>query len=357
MDLAKRLPFEAKQRYLEFLLDKCGSTSEPTYQSLVDFVKREELCKSTDFGIMLLGEPQSHQENKKFDKNKATCRVRQTTTKSNESHPLTKLSDSAPVYHAGDSRSPTGDGARNAPLCIHCSLSGKDQHHWLSSCRDFLQFNPKDRRDVVMKSGKCLNCLRDHFVKDCTRDNNCCRCGNACDKKHYFLLHDYFVDSGYRPPETSAEPAVTVCSVKIESVKAAYNRMTAAREMNPATGHSKGVYCQHDPGSQLTFIASSLVEDLGLEPFDTASFKLDTLVGDKNTLANLVKFNIQSIDTEELFGDVTAAVISPWVDDVETLPHKQDLSNLQHFDGVKLVTLDNCDNVDIIIGNDNAFLM
>ena len=357
LDLAKRLPFEAKQRYLEFLLDKCGSTSEPTYQSLVNFVKREELCKSTDFGIMLLGERQSHQENKKFDKNKATCRVRQTTAKSNESHPLTKSSDSAPVYRAGDSRSPTSGGARNAPLCIYCSLSGKDQHHWLSNCRDFLHLNPKDRRDVVMKSGKCLNCLRDHFVKDCTRDNNCRRCGNACDKKHYFLLHDYFVDSGHRPPETSAEPAVTVRSVKIESVKAAYNRVTAARVMNPATGHSKLVYCQHDPRSQLTFIASSSVEDLGLEPFDTASFKLDTLVGDKNTSANLVKFNIQSIDTEELFGDESAALISPWVDDVETLLHKQDLSNLQHFDGVKLVTLDNCDTVDIIIGNDNAFLM
>ena len=56
LDLAKRLLFEAKQRYLEFLLDKYGGTSVPTYQSLVDFVKREELCKSTDFGIMLSGE-------------------------------------------------------------------------------------------------------------------------------------------------------------------------------------------------------------------------------------------------------------------------------------------------------------
>ena len=40
LDLAKRLPFEAKQRYLEFLLDKYSGKSEPTYQSLVDFVKR-----------------------------------------------------------------------------------------------------------------------------------------------------------------------------------------------------------------------------------------------------------------------------------------------------------------------------
>ena len=30
---------------------------------------------------------------------------------------------------------------------------------------------------------------------------------------------------------------------------------------------------------------------------------------------------------------------------------------MQHFDGVKLVTLDSCDTVDIIIGNDNAFLV
>ena len=201
LDLAERLSFEAKQRCLEFLLDKCGSTSEPTYQSLVDFVKREELCKSTDFGIMLLGESQSHQENKKIDKNKTACRVRQTTAESNESHPLAKSSDSAAVYRAGDSRSPRSGGARNAPLCIYCSLSGKDKYHWLSSCRDFLQLNPKDCRDVVMKSGKYL---RDHFVKDCTFGNNCRRCGNGCDKKHFFLRHDYFVDSGHRPPETSA---------------------------------------------------------------------------------------------------------------------------------------------------------
>ena len=30
---------------------------------------------------------------------------------------------------------------------------------------------------------------------------------------------------------------------------------------------------------------------------------------------------------------------------------------MHHFDGVKLFTLDNCNTVDIIIGNDNAFSM
>ena len=60
LDLAKRLSFEAKQRYLDYLFDRYGGTNEPTYQNLVEFVKREELFKSTDFAIMLLGESQSH---------------------------------------------------------------------------------------------------------------------------------------------------------------------------------------------------------------------------------------------------------------------------------------------------------
>ena len=60
LDLVKRLPYETKQRYVDFLLVKYGSTIEPTYQSLVEFIKREELCKSADFIIMLLGESQSY---------------------------------------------------------------------------------------------------------------------------------------------------------------------------------------------------------------------------------------------------------------------------------------------------------
>ena len=52
-----------------------------------------------------------------------------------------------------------------------------------------------------------------------------------------------------------------------------------------------------------------------------------------------------------------SVVNSPWSDDVNTLPHRQDLSGLKHFDGVELFTLDNCNNVDVLLGNDNAHLM
>ena len=230
---------------------------------MVEFIKREELCKSTDFGIRLLGESLGYHENEQLHKSKSACRVRQTTVRSNELRALSKSSNSDVVSHASDGQEQRSSGARNMRRCINCSLNGKDESHWLSSCRDFLQLNPKDRRDVVIKSGKCLNCLRDHLVKDCTLRNSCRKCGNACDKKHFFLLHDFFVSNGRREIDTNVEDIVSMRSVKIESVKAAYNRVTAARVMNPVTGHSKLVYCQHDPGSQLTFIASGLVEELG----------------------------------------------------------------------------------------------
>ena len=45
---------------------------------------------------------------------------------------------------------------------------------------------------------------------------------------------------------------------------------------------------------------------------------------------------------------------SAWQDDVETLPHRQDLNSFLHFEDVELP--DN-DTVDLLIGNDNAFLM
>ena len=46
-----------------------------------------------------------------------------------------------------------------------------------------------------------------------------------------------------------------------------------------------------------------------------------------------------------------------WQDDVETLPHRQDLNSFSHFQDVELCELPDNDRVDLLIGNDNAFLM
>ena len=44
-------------------------------------------------------------------------------------------------------------------------------------------------------------------------------------------------------------------------------------------------------------------------------------------------------------------------DDVDTLPHRQDVSSYLHFQDIDLLHLPNNELVDLLIGNDNAFLM
>ena len=56
VDLARRLPTYAKQRFLDFLNDRFGYTSDPTFDSLMEFVVREEKSKGSDLGVQLMAE-------------------------------------------------------------------------------------------------------------------------------------------------------------------------------------------------------------------------------------------------------------------------------------------------------------
>ena len=64
VDLSRRLPTYAKQRFLDFLSDRLGSTGEPTFASLLEFVKRKEDCKSSDFGVQLMADEKSERTSK-----------------------------------------------------------------------------------------------------------------------------------------------------------------------------------------------------------------------------------------------------------------------------------------------------
>ena len=151
--------------------------------------------------------------------------------------------------------------------------------------------------------------------------------------------------------------SVPARKVNIASVKAALNSVTAVRLINPDNGKNKLVYCQHDPVSQLTFVSSKLVSELKLKAFDNVSFDMNTMIGRKSNTANLIKFNIQSFYNDEMFFDITSVVNEPWCYDVSTLPHIQQLCQFKHFDDVEILGLDNCNAVDVLIGNDNVHLM
>ena len=73
--------------------------------------------------------------------------------------------------------------------------------------------------------------------------------------------------------------------------------------------------------------------------------------------SNLVKFDLQSLFSNEMFELSNVVTNSAWQDDVETLPHRQDLNSFSHFEDVELYELPDNDTVDLLIGNDNSFLM
>ena len=58
-----------------------------------------------------------------------------------------------------------------------------------------------------------------------------------------------------------------------------------------------------------------------------------------------------------MFFDIKSVVNESWCDDISTLPHMKQLSQFKHFKDVEILGLDNCDAVDVLIGNDNARLM
>ena len=59
VDLARRLPIYAKQRFLDYLNDRFGCTSDQTFDSSMNFVVCEEKCIASDFGVQLMTEKKS----------------------------------------------------------------------------------------------------------------------------------------------------------------------------------------------------------------------------------------------------------------------------------------------------------
>ena len=72
VDLSRRLPTYAKQRFADFLSDRFGSTGDPTFASLLEFVEREEDSKSSGFGVKQMADEKSERTSKPSAKSSGT---------------------------------------------------------------------------------------------------------------------------------------------------------------------------------------------------------------------------------------------------------------------------------------------
>ena len=104
-----------------------------------------------------------------------------------------------------------------------------------------------ERKSPVLRSCLCFNCLDNHKICNCDKDNNCRRCRDSSSPKHFYLLHQAYVlyPEGSRDSrnfqsvskDASCKGAIQVCGVKVELSKAALSRV--AKIINPRDGVSR----------------------------------------------------------------------------------------------------------------------
>ena len=155
VDLSRRLPTYAKQRFLGFLSDRFGSTGDPTFASLLEFVEREEDSKSSDFGVQLMADKKSERtskssakssENSLFNVKKTSAQFDSNGRRNNDGSFQNGNMISARAKPFSDSKNNLDSVA---PQCFVCVMERLDSHHKVVNCQRFRRMNPSERKDVV----------------------------------------------------------------------------------------------------------------------------------------------------------------------------------------------------------------
>ncbi|XP_036145841.1 uncharacterized protein LOC118646627 [Monomorium pharaonis] len=155
----------------------------------------------------------------------------------------------------------TSDNATlTCPLC--------KSRHFINLCPQFIAKNANQRRELVKRFKRCVNCLSSrHSASDCTSKYTC----RLCSKKHHTMLHiDAEANSDaatstsqHAKVSSDAAPAVEVNSL-LSSAQPRTNVQillaTAWVTVRVASGRSVSVRALLDQGSEATFISGNVAQ-------------------------------------------------------------------------------------------------
>ena len=189
---------------------------------------------------------------------------------------------------------------------FHYKCNFCDGKHHQGDCTEYE--GPFTRKKRAEQIHLCLNCLNAGHTLDACRSKRTCR---SCSQKHHTLLCQAF-KAGKQNGKKSTNAVVVHTKTdpenEVETVHpdltsgSALTTHTAALLMsvevtvcNPEdlTKQAKALVFL-DPGSQATFIKTSLANQLGLSTYDTESITLSGINGQKSDVKlNHVKFGLQ----------------------------------------------------------------
>ena len=215
LDTANRLPNALKRRYLDFL-DKNGiSLNQPSFESLRIFVVHEINVTTSDYAQAFF-KSEDKEKSREPQSGRSEFRVRQVALDSGlGAH---NGNDSPGSAAAGGRGAPTDHnrGTKKAngrrPICFVCARA--DNRHYLVECEKFMKLPPQERRQTMIKAGRCLNCLStEHLARNCPSRCKCRKCGPNCRAKHSRAIHDsYESQTVGAAGETKAAPGSPVAS-------------------------------------------------------------------------------------------------------------------------------------------------
>ena len=143
--------------------------------------------------------------------------------------------------------------------CVYC-----DGPHYSASCGKVSSI--KDRREILLRAGKCFNCLKsNHKVKDC-RSKHTCR---KCQRRHHQSICDAQMEKPSTPVNQSNASEANVLNTSSLNVstknKGTILLQTAqAMAVNPVTDQFQRIHLLFDNGSQWSYVTEGLCDRLKL---------------------------------------------------------------------------------------------
>ena len=232
---------------------------------------------------------------------------------------------------------------------IQCVYCGGD--HFSASCSKITTV--KDRRDILLKSGRCFNCLKTrHKSRDCDSQRNCRHCNrrhhqSICDQSPAFQkIND---DSKY--PEKTTSTTTSASKKATKGTRVILLQTARAVAINGTEQVSIRILL--DSGSQLSYITKDLQERLRLKPIRREKLQLNTFGNSAfdTRSCEVVQLEIQKANSNETLA--ITAYSSPVI--CSTLPTLVSPQEYEHLKGLELADSDFPDSphrIDVLIGSD-----
>ena len=248
--------------------------------------------------------------------------------------------------------------------CVYCKES-----HYSASCLKFR--TPQERRAILVRTGRCFNCLKNnHKCRECESPKTC----RYCNRRH----HQSICDRGNSNEPNPSRPGGTPSTSSSNTGTSSDSSGNTDHEATPTSANTTSVSKNHrtvllqtahttafaspngpsvpvrvlfDNGSQLSYVTETLKRQLNLKSMKIEKLHLNTFGHNsfRTQECAVVSFYLQGLQQCEAIK--LSALTSPSI--CSPLPSAVSVSNYPHLQDLLLA--DECDKpkkeVDVLIGS------